>query len=150
MSWFDGVRQRLRFLLRPGQSERELREELAFHHEREVEANVARGLSRAEAERMARLRFGARETFIEESRDAWSGPFVGLGQDVREGWRRLVKHPAFLAVALLTLALGIGANTAFFSIVRGVLLEPLPYPESDRLGDGVGRGSRTGDVGQQP
>ena len=74
MSWLDGLRQGLRFVVRRRQVERELAEELSFHHERDVEKNVARGRSREEAEREARIRFGARDAYIEESRDAWSGP----------------------------------------------------------------------------
>lgn len=133
MSWVDGMRARVGFLVGRSRAERELEEELAFHLERETERNVARGMDPADAARAARRSIGVGERFREEVRDEWFGALAGMGQDVRHGVRRLRRRPGFAAVALLTLGLGIGATTAIFSLVRGILLEPLPYGDPDRL-----------------
>lgn len=133
MSWIDGIRERLRPWLRRSAAEREMEEEFAFHLERETEKNRAAGMSPDTAARTARLRFGGEDGFKEELRDVWTGAFRGLGSDLRVGARRLAHRPGFAAVAILTCALGIGANTAVFSLVRSVLLRPLPYADPDRL-----------------
>ncbi|MFW6078277.1 MAG: ADOP family duplicated permease [Gemmatimonadota bacterium] len=128
------MRQRLRMWLRRSVAEREIETEFEFHLERETEKNVGEGMAPREAARAARLSFGGEDRYREKVRDVWSGAlFSGLGQDVRIGLRRLARRPGFTAVALLTLGLGIGANTVVFSLVEGVLLEPLPYPDADRL-----------------
>lgn len=134
MSWLDGVRARLRPLLRRSTVEREIEDEFAFHLEREVEKHLAAGMSPEAARRAARLSFGGGDRFREEVRQEWTGVVLGgLGQDLRRGVRRLVVRPGFAIVAVLTLGLGIGASTAVFSLVRSVLLEPLPYAEPERL-----------------
>ncbi|MFW6201586.1 MAG: permease prefix domain 1-containing protein, partial [Gemmatimonadota bacterium] len=134
MSWVDGFRERLRMWLRRSAAEREIEEEFEFHLERETEKNLGEGMAPREAARAARLSFGGEDRYREKVRDVWSGAlFSGLGQDVRIGLRRLARRPGFTAVALVTLGLGIGANTVVFSLVEGVLLEPLPYPDADRL-----------------
>jgi predicted permease len=114
--------------------ERELDEELAFHLEKETEENVRRGMSPEEARRAALVRFGGVEKTKEESREASRVVLVEtILQDARYGLRALRKNPGYAAAAIVTLALGIGANTAIFSVVHGVLLQSLPYGAGERL-----------------
>src|ERR1051325_2518513 len=125
---------RLRTLLGTGRAERELTEEVEFHLEMETRKLIGQGLAPDEAAREARLRFGGVAYQQEGARDAWGVRLLrdALG-DVRHAGRQFRRRPGFTFLAVITLALGIGATVALFSVVRGLLLRPLPVAREAEL-----------------
>lgn len=112
----------------------ELASEIAAHIEEKADDLMASGMSREEALRVARAHFGNATIVQEESRDVWSfAALESVLRDLRIGARSLRRTPVFFVVAAATLALGIGANTATFSLIDAVLLRPLPFPDSNRI-----------------
>jgi len=126
--------RRLLSLLRRGRHEREMEEEMRFHLEMQIEQNLAAGIPAEEARYAARRQFGNQTWLKEVSREMWSLRFIEtLIQNLRYGARMLMKNPGFTLLAVLTLALGIGATTTIFSAIQNILLDPFPYKDAQRV-----------------
>jgi predicted permease len=143
ISWWN----RLRTLVRPGRRARDIDDEIAFHLAMRQAEHERNGVDPEMARRTAARQFGNVTTLKEQTRDMWTFPsFESLVQDLRYALRTLRRAPGFALVAVLVLAIGIGATTAMFSLVDTMLVRGLPYPEADRLVVLIGNVQRAGGV----
>jgi len=134
MNWLAKFARRLRMLIHRQQFDADLEEEIRLHLELRQEEQLESGMAAYDAQTAARRRFGNTTYLKEESHIAWGWEWLeNLAQDARYGMRLLRKSPRFTAVAVVTLALGIGATVAIFSVLDGVVLEPLSYPHPEQL-----------------
>src|SRR5580698_4182085 len=134
MRWMEKVRMRLQMFLHRGRESGRLESELEFHLEQQIAENRAAGMSAEEARQTAMRSFGNPTVLREQARETWSwNGLEALGRDAHIGARTLLRSPGFALTAILVMALGIGANVALFTLVRSVLLRPLPFAEAGRL-----------------
>jgi putative ABC transport system permease protein len=134
MTWLRVLRARLFALVHKAQLETELEEELRFHLQMRAQENVRRGMSEPEASLAAQRQFGNVNIIKDAWRDVAGGGLIeAFGKDLRFAWRMLRRDQGFAVIAVLALGLGIGANTALFTVVSNVLLRPLPYPAPQEI-----------------
>src|SRR3981189_2183356 len=134
MRWLRKLLMQCQMLLRRDRAGEELQDELQFHLDQQIAENLAAGDSPEEARRAALRTFGKPTPLREPPRTAWGWQCLEmLLRDLRFGIRALARNPGFSILAILVMGLGIGANVALFTVVRSVLLKPLPFKEQDRL-----------------
>src|SRR3989454_9273168 len=134
MNWFHKLRLRFRALLQKEELDARMDDEMRSHIEMQTQENIEAGMKSEEARYAALRQFGWVESIKETCRDQRGVSWIeNLAQDIRYGARQMLKNPGFTAVAVLTLALGIGANTAIFGLANAILFRPPPCPEPDGL-----------------
>jgi len=134
MRWFQRLIMSFQMLFRRGKEGARLDDELQFHLEQQIAENVAAGMSEEEARHAAMRSFGNPTALRDKTRDTWNWNWLeSLLRDARIAARTLLRTPGFAVIATLVMALGIGANVALFTIVRSVLLKPLPFKDPDQL-----------------
>src|ERR1700732_3781755 len=134
MYWISEIWRRVGMLVRRGKFARELEEEMRLHRELKEKELIADGVEAREARYAANRQFGNAMNLRQRGAEAWGWKWLeDLALDVRFGARVLRKNTGFTAVAVLTLGLGIGANTAIFSYINAWMIKPLPYPQAERL-----------------
>jgi len=134
MRWSHELLMRTKMLLRRDRADEQLQDELQFHLDQQIAENVAAGATPEEARRAALRTFGNPTTLRDQTRNTWSWQWLEMFlRDLRFGTRALARNPGFAILAILVMALGIGANVALFTVVQSVLLKPLPFKDQDRL-----------------
>ncbi|HEX3436990.1 MAG TPA: ABC transporter permease [Pseudacidobacterium sp.] len=134
MRWFHKLVMQIQMLLRRGNAGAQLNDELQFHLDQQIAENIAAGMSDDDARHAAMRSFGNPATLRDQTRNSWSWNWLeSLLRDIRISIRTLLRTPGFAVVAVLVMALGIGANVALFTVVRSVLLKPLPFKDPEKL-----------------